>query len=187
MTTVGLPVVPPGASLRLPLTPEEFRALGETKSTEYVGGVALVNPPNLHHVRAVRRLGRLLEAATPPAYEVLADWGWQPPDVAPDFYRPDLLLADPGPGETDMLHHPPLLVIEVLSPSTRDRDEHEKRRAYAQSGALWYWLADPAHASLVVLRADAGRFTEVQRLGRPGRTIGPIGIDVDPGALAAPP
>jgi len=37
-----------------------------------------------------------------------------------------------------------LLVIEVLSPSTRSTDQHEKMTEYAAAGISRYWLVDPA-------------------------------------------
>ncbi len=36
----------------------------------------------------------------------------------------------------------PLLVAEVLSPSTSKRDRFQKRRAYMESGAPLYWIVD---------------------------------------------
>jgi Uma2 family endonuclease len=38
---------------------------------------------------------------------------------------------------------PPDLVIEILSPSTRNVDEGHKRRFYAEAGVPEYWLFDP--------------------------------------------
>src|SRR5512135_640560 len=49
-----------GSSLRVPMSPEEFRALGEMKHAEYYDGMCVVNPPSRRHVVAVRRLARRL-------------------------------------------------------------------------------------------------------------------------------
>jgi len=54
-------------------------------------------------------------------------------------------------------------VIEVLSPTGRDRDLSEKRRIYAEGGAAWYWLVDPVVPSVTILRL-AGRTYEEHAL-----------------------
>src|SRR5512144_524107 len=66
-----------GSSLRVPMSPEEFRALGETKHAEYYDGMCIVNPPSRRHVVAVRRLARRLEDACPVGLAVYPDWGWR--------------------------------------------------------------------------------------------------------------
>lgn len=57
---------------------------------------------------------------------------------------------------------PPNLAIEVLSPSTRRRDEVLKRRLYERSGVDEYWLVDPELATVKIYRAEAGRFTRTE-------------------------
>ncbi len=42
---------------------------------------------------------------------------------------------------------PPLLVVEVLRPSTRTRDRHGKRPVYLSSGVHEVWLVDNAQPS----------------------------------------
>jgi len=53
---------------------------------------------------------------------------------------------------------PPLLVVEVTSPSTRSEDLGRKLRAYADGGAAWYWVADQETDVLTVYRNTGGRF-----------------------------
>lgn len=65
-----------GASLLLPMSFEEYQALGETKHTAYYDQLVHVNPPTRRHVQIARRLTRLLEDAVPPEYEVLPEAGW---------------------------------------------------------------------------------------------------------------
>src|SRR5512143_2080293 len=59
------------------MSPEEFRALGETKHAEYYDGMCVVNPPSRRQVVAVRRLARRLEDACPTGFTVYPDWGWR--------------------------------------------------------------------------------------------------------------
>ena len=49
---------------------------------------------------------------------------------------------DVAPGQK-YLDQPPLLVVEVLSPSTRRYDRSLKMATYADAGAASYWMVDP--------------------------------------------
>ena len=50
---------------------------------------------------------------------------------------------------------PPDVVVEVLSPSTRDRDLGVKIHLYARFGVREYWTADPDNQSLTLYRLTA--------------------------------
>ena len=73
----------------------------------------------------------------------------------------------------------PLLVVEVLSPSTRVRDLTLKRELYAQSEVASYWLldpggSDPGAASLTVLTLGADGAHAEQ-----ARAVGEDALDVE--------
>ncbi len=53
----------------------------------------------------------------------------------------------------------PLLVVEILSPSTRRRDTGVKRDAYLSLGIPEYWQLDPDTESLTVSRPGAAELT----------------------------
>ena len=57
------------------------------------------------------------------------------------------------------LQGPPDLVIEILSPSTRSRDERLKRDVYERAGVDEYWLVDPDHDVIDVYRREGGAFS----------------------------
>ena len=129
---------------------------------ELVHGQLLVTPsPVGRHQRALHRLGLLLGVACPPNLEVLpAPYDWK---LAIDtVFQPDLMVIraedfDPdGPldGAT------PLLVVEVVSPSSRATDITLQRYEYERAGVPAYWIMDPDAASLAVLRLEAGRYLE---------------------------
>jgi Uma2 family endonuclease len=48
----------------------------------------------------------------------------------------------------------PMLVVEVLSPSTRSRDRGRKRTAYVSLGIAEYWMLDPDTHQVTVVAAD---------------------------------
>ena len=63
----------------------------------------------------------------------------------------------------------PALVVEVLSPSTRRRDEGIKRRLFDQKGVREYWVADPKAMRVSIWRrANDGSFPIVMTLDATG-------------------
>lgn len=58
----------------------------------------------------------------------------------------------------------PTLVVEIVSPSTRETDRHTKRRLYASSGLPWYWIVDPESRAVEVYTLEAGSYALNARL-----------------------
>ncbi|MCB9762752.1 MAG: Uma2 family endonuclease [Alphaproteobacteria bacterium] len=71
-------------------------------------------------------------------------------------YRPDLcgVLRERMPVFQDrpQLDLRPDWVCEILSPTSVKHDLVAKRRGYHRAAVPWYWLADPANATLTALR-----------------------------------
>ncbi|MHB8961318.1 MAG: Uma2 family endonuclease [Candidatus Limnocylindrales bacterium] len=55
---------------------------------------------------------------------------------------------------------PPLLVVEVISPSSRWMDPTVKRAKYQAAGVPAYWIADPVRPRLTVLELENGEYVE---------------------------
>jgi Uma2 family endonuclease len=171
-----------GSSLRTPMPYEAFLALGETKHDEYYDGMHVVNPPSGRHVLATKLLGRLLDEHCPPDLTTYPEWGWLV--AAGTDLRPDLMVAPLAAARDTRLRVPPLLVVEIQSPSTRDVDQGRKRELYGAGGAAWYWLVDLDAPAVFVHRNDGGVLAEVQRIGAGGAVaVGPFEVVVDPAAL----
>lgn len=181
-TTTSTPAVSPGASLRLPMSWGEYQALGETPHTEYAKGLLIVNPPVLRHARIITGLIDRLRPACPPSHEILTGAGWR---TGPERDRiPDVMVIDrSSEGEAILLRPPPLLVVEVTSPSTRDIDWGDKVAEYGEAGAGWYWIVDPDVPSVTVFEQREGQMVEVQRLGTEAVTVAPFAVTVDPASL----
>jgi len=79
--------------------------------------------------------------------------------------QPDVLVARREDLGTARLERPPLLVVEVLSPSTRLTDLGTKRLAYEAAGVPAYWLVDPDEPSLTAVRLHEGRYAQEARAG----------------------
>ena len=116
----------------------------------------------------------------PPTHEVLTGWGWH---VGPELdFEPDIMVTDRSSPDDDVLRHPPpLLVVEISSPSTAV-DLGKKRRTYAAGGASWYWIVDLLRRETIVFQNIDGSFVEVQRITTPAVAAGPFPVLVDPGS-----
>lgn len=128
------------------------------------GAIVMTPPPALAHQSVVARLLVLLDE---PARQLgLRVWpapaAWRiGPGQVPE---PDVIVASVDVMTSRAVEGPPVLVIEVLSPSGRGRDLYERRRIYAQGGASCYWIVDPIEPSLMVLRLASGAYTEEARV-----------------------
>ena len=74
----------------------------------------------------------------------------------------------------------PDLVVEILSPSTRSRDQRLKRDVYERTGVEEYWLVDPEREVAEVYRRGAGGFQPSVRYARPDIVTTPLmpGLDI---------
>jgi Uma2 family endonuclease len=154
---------PAGAVLRLerpgqPYTVAEVDAAGDEGSEwwEADEGVLIVNaPPTAAHQRMVAGLMRAWQAAadrsrwlvlTGPQRVVVSETTWAEPDVA-IWPAGDVDLAAGGTT--------PVLVAEVLSPSTARRDRQRKPALYATAGVSWLVIAEPSESpSVEVFQLD---------------------------------
>ena len=147
------------------LTVDDVWALPDDgRRHELVDGVLLVTPaPSRAHQRAVIRLGGLLLRAGGDGFEVLPapfDWLVNPSTL----FQPDIIAARRGDVGETRLERPPLLAVEVLSPSTSSIDRGTKRLKFEQHGVEAFWLVDPITPSLVVLRLVDGVYVEAARV-----------------------
>lgn len=119
---------------------------------ELVDGMAiLMASPGGRHQVVLAELQRLLFSACPPGFlPVQGPLDWVVLPLAPTVRIPDLVIAPRTLGLR--LTEPPLLAVEVVSPSARARrrDFVEKRADYAEAGLLHYWVVDPTVPEVVV-------------------------------------
>lgn len=128
---------------------------------ELIDGELLVSPPpavphqwlqtNLLVLLANNAPGDLAVFAAPVGVELRLD----------THVEPDLLVVPKSALGGPKLHGRPLLVVEILSPSSRRTDGVRKRRVYEQMGIPSYWIADPDAPSLTVLELVGGVYREV--------------------------
>lgn len=93
------------------------------------------------------------------------------PDRIADPVEPDLMFFrkgnEPRNEEDSYFQGVPDLVAEVLSPSTRRRDQRIKFAAYRDAGVPEYWIVDPKTRTMVVyvLSHDGRSYAELCRGG----------------------
>ncbi|MCP3981552.1 MAG: Uma2 family endonuclease [bacterium] len=116
------------------------------KIYELVRGELLVSPsPSPMHQRVSKRLQRQLEDYF--ESRELGEVFNAPIDVIlseQDVFVPDLIVvAEPDHISKRGIESPPVLVVEILSPSSRRTDRGVKARRYAELGVRHYWIVDP--------------------------------------------
>jgi len=127
---------------------EEFDALPDDVRAEYSRGVAIVSPPARHSHQALGgRLVRLLGSALP-GCEVFQEGGLH---TGGDGRRiPDVLVM-PQIDDRVWSEQIPLLIVEILSPSTRSEDTLRKPQEYARIGVPYFWVVDREAAMITML------------------------------------
>ena len=178
-----------------PLTVDDLDVLPDDGHRyELLDGSLLVTPaPAWGHQAVAKNVTLLLDENCPPDLRVVpAPFEWRiRSDTA---LQPDVLVArfadlDAAPGRKHLLA-PPLLVVEVQSPSTRRIDRMTKLAAYDDEGVAAYWIVepDPDRPSIEVFER-----TEASRLMAAGSAVGdavlhctvPFAVDIQPSALVA--
>lgn len=148
---------------------------------ELIDGVHYVTPsPVTRHQVLVGRLHFALELylrARPgsgqvflaPLDVVLSNW---------DVVEPDLFLItgnQPGIVTAKNVQGAPALVIEVLSPGTRSRDQRLKRDLFERTGVREYWVVDPdANTVAVYRRSTPDGFEPAQVLAGDENLVTPV-------------
>ncbi len=142
---------------------DDYAGIPPDRNTyEIIDGELYVTPaPSPLHQRVSKRLQRQLEAY----FEAreLGEVFDAPIDLIlthHDVVQPDLVVvAEARQVSARGIEGAPLLVVEVLSPSTRAQDRTVKSRRYAALGIPHYWIVDPEARRIECYRAEAGAYT----------------------------
>ena len=149
---------------RVRMSWEEFLELPERPRAEWVDGEVVINvsPVRFSHGDAVGNLFGILKPLFPD-HSVVTEVGlWLPHNR---LRAPDLMLLRERPQEVDgWIRDAPLLVVEVLSRSTRAEDTIRKSIDYARGGAGQYWVVDPELRAVDVWLLVEGEWELLARL-----------------------
>ncbi len=136
-------------------TVQDYLELPEGTLAEVIDGELLMTPsPRPSHQQVELRLalafGNFLEG-----HPQLGHIYLPPSDVhlpSGDIVEPDLIFISKGRTRIikDWIRGAPDLLVEILSPTSIDRDLLVKRELYARNGVLEYWVIDPVEGAIQV-------------------------------------
>lgn len=132
---------------------------------ELLDGALIVSPrPVIAHQEVAMELAVRLRQACPRDLRVIPE-----PAVeisASTEFNPDLVVIRRDQVQAAKCTEPPLLVVEIRSPSTALIDLGRKKAAYERFGVPSYWIVDPdvRYPSLTVFELAGGRYSEAARV-----------------------
>jgi len=183
MSVMTVPEAWPGAGR--PFTVAELdRMPDDGRRYELLDGVLIVRPrPTTVHQAVAGRLLGILSDACPDSLLTVPEPALQ---LGPQTeFDPDLVVVHLDEVGGAKFTEPPLLAVEVRSPSTALVDLNRKKSAYEKFGVQSYWIVDPdiAQPELTVFELRDRRYETVARTTAPVTVERPFRVTVDPSRL----
>jgi Uma2 family endonuclease len=153
-------------------TATDLRALqDEGAGYELLSGILIaIEPPTASHERIVDLLRAALSAHVEDGdLGALFRAPWPVEISKYDVVKPDLAFVSwgrEGVIDVDGVKGGPELVVEVLSPGSRERDLGEKKRMYTWAKVFEYWIVDPEARSFTGLTRTNAGYQPVEHDGR---------------------
>lgn len=173
---MSIPVEEPLRRVRMSW--EEYLELPEQPRAEWVDGEAVirVTPPVWGHGTAQSRLAALLLNVFPEGHVAAEAFLVLPRNRV---RLPDLMMVEEPPAD-GWVRTPPLLIVEVLSPSTRSEDTIRKAADYARGGAGQYWIVDPDLRTIDAFRLVDGEWEQIAHVDdkHPTADVELVGVTV---------
>lgn len=173
-----------------PWTLEDLAGLGDDgRGYEIVDGLLLVSPPEmLFDTRLAHRLARQLELQAPAPLEVLHEVYVR---LGTDARRPDIAVirgdAPVARRQLGVASSHVLLIVEVVSPSSRKTDRFFKPVEYAAAGVPAYWRVETEPAVVVHVHQLVGdRYEVIQEVSGVEQVEVPFPVLLDVPALVPP-
>ncbi len=173
-----------------PFTVEDLDRLPDDgRRYELLDGVLIVSPwPTTVHQMAATRLATLLSVACPDNLSVVAEPAMQVSDKTE--FDPDIVVVRLDEVGGAKFWTPPLLAVELRSPSTAIVDRNAKLAAYEKFGVASYWIfdPDPARPELTVFELRDGTYEQIAQASGANalRIERPFPVEIVPAALTLP-
>jgi len=155
------------------------------------GVLVVVPPPALNHQFVLHRLSVLLEHACPEDFAVLPGPGVE---MTKYQYRiPDLVVVrvDSVGFDDKSIVKPPVLAVEIASPSTAIYDRNRKKDVYGGFGIVSYWIVTHSldQPRVVALELKQGNYRQVADVtgDEAFHAAQPFPVEIVPAALVAGP
>jgi len=140
---------------RIQMSLADYLELPEKPKAEWVRGETLIMTlPQLMHQYILTRLILLLSGALTDCF-IISEAGFRMIDSC---RRPDLMVLDNWPKDEHWVDDPPLVAVEVISPSTRNEDMIRKLVEYLAAGVKQYWILDRQYRRITVLHNLGGQW-----------------------------
>lgn len=130
---------------------------------ELIKGIpyAMTPSPTLRHQHISQKIARYLDEALDncPQCQALLAIDWIISDdtvVQPD----NLVICHQEQG--NFLTQAPVLIFEILSPSTAQKDRVTKFRLYEKEAVRWYCLVDPEHSVAKIYHQEQGKLIKLR-------------------------
>jgi Uma2 family endonuclease len=151
---------------------------------ELLDGVLVVSPrPTTVHQYVAMRLASQLDRVCPEDLCVVPEPAVQL-DAQTEF-DPDLVVVPLGEVGDAKFTAPPLLVVEIRSPSTALFDLDRKKAAYERFGVPAYWIVDPDPAApeVTVFELRDGGYFHAATSTQPLTVAHPFAVTIVPASL----
>ena len=153
------------------LTYEDYRAAAEKRYELLDGELIMVPAPSLEHqtvqAKLTTRLAWFIESR---ALGTLLIAPCDVPVPDNDVVQPDLLFVarqrENLLNDGQKVQGAPDLVVEILSPSTTNKDRGIKRELYGRHGVTEYWLVDPVTETVQIHRLQDNLLLPTHTFGR---------------------
>jgi len=153
---------------------------------ELMDGVLIVSPrPAMIHQFVAFRLASVLDDACPEELCVVPE-----PSVElgeHTEFDPDITVIRMDQVQGSKLTEPPLLVVEIRSPSTALIDLNRKKDAYQRFGVPSYWIVDPdpARVEFTIFELRDDKYVTEEKTTEPFTATRPFPVSIAPATLTS--
>lgn len=144
------------------------------------GELFVTPPPSTRHEELVSVIADILRKYIEPTTLGVLRLGKSAVVLEDSQVEPDILVRArifPTPATWDEMPTP-FLIVEVLSPSTRQRDLITKRSLYLDAGVAEYWIVDADTRTIRVIRPDTEDLAIGSLHWHPAGAAAPLVLDV---------
>jgi Uma2 family endonuclease len=174
-----------GYAAGVPFTVADLEATPDDgRRYELLDGVLVVSPrPTTVHLWVATKLVGVLLAACPEDLGVVAEPALQL--TSKTELAPDIVVVRTAQVGGAKFTEPPLLVVEVRSPSTALIDLNRKKGVYEKFGVQSYWIVDPdlEHPELTVFGLRDGHYVTEAKTTQPVLVDRPFAVTINPAVL----